>query len=142
MAIQPHWSALYARACRPLMPDRGDLAPPGSREVATVQFAIRCLPRVPVDSEELEHWLEEKLAELRRQVPEGTIRLSRLTDALPSTEVSIGWLVEFDLPDDRSLLASGRLAPMLRDLRLLGFQPTLLAPHVQPRANGTWEDSG
>lgn len=93
-----------------------------------VQFAIRCLPRVPVASEELEHWLEQELEELRLQTPQGTIRLSRLTEALPTTEVGIGWLIEFDLPEDQCLFGSGRLASVLRDLRLLGFQPTLLAP--------------
>ena len=64
------------------------------------QFAIRCLPRVPVAGEELERWLERELEELRDDIPQGTIRV--------------------------------RLASMLRDLRLLGFQPTLLAPSSAP----------
>jgi hypothetical protein len=91
------------------------------------QFAIRCLPRVPVANKDLEHWLEQELGELRRHIPQGIIRLSRLTQPLPSTDVGIGWLIEFDLRDDQSLLEGGRLASLLRDLRLLGFQPTLLA---------------
>jgi hypothetical protein len=93
-----------------------------------VQFAIRCLPRVPVATEELEHWLEQELEELRLEAPGGTIRLSRLTQELPSAEVGIGWLIELELRDDQPLLKSSGLSRMLRDLRLLGLQPTLLVP--------------
>jgi len=96
------------------------------------QFAIRCLPRVPVAGEELERWLERELEELRHDMPLGTIRLSRLTEPLPTTDVEIGWLIEFDLPPDQSQDDRVRLASMLRDLRLLGFQPTLLAPPNGP----------
>ena len=97
------------------------------------QFAIRCLPRVPVASEELERWLERELEELRDDIPQGTIRLSRLTEPLPTTDVEIGWLIEFDLPRDSQPQPDRvRLASMLRDLRLLGFQPTLLAPSSAP----------
>jgi hypothetical protein len=102
------------------------------------QFAIRCLPRVPVAAEELERWLERELEEVRQDIPQGTIRLSRLTEPLPTTDVDIGWLIEFDLRADQSQHGRGRLASMLRDLRLLGFQPTLLAP---PNAPGL-ESSG
>jgi hypothetical protein len=96
------------------------------------QFAIRCLPRVPVAGEELERWLERELEELRHDIPQGTIRLSRLTEPLPTTDVDIGWLIEFDLPRDQSQHDRVRLASMLRDLRLLGFQPTVLAPSDAP----------
>ncbi len=100
-----------------------------------VQLAIRCLPRVPVATEDLEHWLQEELSELRSHVPEGTIRLSRLIQDLPSLEVGIGWLIELDLPGDEPLLGSERLASVLRDLRLLGLQPTLLvSPDVSGRS--------
>src|SRR5687768_15641581 len=128
MAIQPRWSARYAPACRPSMRSNGDLTRPRGRGVATAQFAIRCAPRVPVDSEDLEHRLEQELEGLRRESPQGTIRLSRLTQALPTTDLSIGWLIEFDLPEDQHLFGLDRLEAVLRDLRLLGFQPTLLAP--------------
>jgi hypothetical protein len=97
------------------------------------QFAIRCLPRVPVEGEELERWLERELEELRHDIPHGTIRLSRLTEPLPTTEVGIGWLIEFDQPEHQSQLDRCRLASVFRDLRLLGFQPTLLAPPDGPR---------
>jgi hypothetical protein len=96
------------------------------------QFAIRCLPRVPVAGEELERWLALELEELRHDIPQGTIRLSRLTEPLPTTDVDIGWLIEFDLPRDQSQHHRVRLASMLRDLRLLGFQPTMLAPPNAP----------
>jgi hypothetical protein len=96
------------------------------------QFAIRCLPRVPVAGEELERWLERELEELRHDIPQGTIRLSRLTEPLPTTDVEIGWLIELDLPRDQPQHDRVRLASMLRDLRLLGFQPTLLAPSSAP----------
>jgi hypothetical protein len=98
-----------------------------------VQFAIRCLPRVPVATEDLEHWLEQELQELRCRAPEGTIRLSRLTQELPTSEIGIGWLIEVELREDQPLLGWDRLASVLRDLRLLGLQPTLLIP---PAASG------
>jgi hypothetical protein len=95
---------------------------------AMVQFAIRCLPRAPLASEDLERWLDGELKELRRVAPQGTIRLSRLTQELPTSEVGIGWLLELELPEDDPLLGWDRLASVLRDLRLLGLQPTLLVP--------------
>jgi hypothetical protein len=105
-----------------------------------VQLAIRCLPRVPVATEELERWLETELEELRVRAPEGTIRLSRLTQELSSVEVSIGWLIELELPEDQSVLDREPLGPRLSHLRLLGLQPTLLVPgqaSVLPGARAT-----
>ena len=93
-----------------------------------VKFTIRCHPRVPVSAGELEQWLEQEVDGIRAQVPEGIIRLSRLTQELPSTEVSIGWLLELELPDEDPVLTHDRLAEALRDMRLLGLQATLLAP--------------
>src|SRR5215204_6099993 len=95
---------------------------------AMAQFAIRCLPRVPVAAEELERWLERELEQLRDDIPRGTIRLSCLTEPLPTADVDIGWLIEFDLPADQSQHDRGRLTSILKNLQLLGFQPTLLAP--------------
>lgn len=90
-----------------------------------VQLAIRCQPRVPVSAEELEGWLEQQTANLRLEAPHGTIRLSRLTQGLPS---AIGWLLELELAEEEPLLAGDRLADALRDMRLLGLEPTLLVP--------------
>jgi hypothetical protein len=95
-----------------------------------VQLAIRCHPRVPVSADELEHWLEQQVHDLRFEAPRATVRLSRLTQGGPGTDLEIGWLVELELTEDEPLLAGDRLAEALRDMRLLGLQPTLLAPRV------------
>jgi hypothetical protein len=93
-----------------------------------VQLAIRCHPRVPVSADELEHWLEQQVHDLRVEAPQATVRLSRLTQGAPGTDLEIGWLVELELAEDEPLLAGHRLADALRDMRLLGLQPTLLTP--------------
>jgi hypothetical protein len=93
-----------------------------------VQITIRCHPRVPISSDELERWLEQQVKGLRAQSPQGTIRLSRLTQGLPSSEVDIGWLLELELPEEDALLERNHLAEVLRDMKLLGLQPTLLVP--------------
>jgi hypothetical protein len=93
-----------------------------------VQLAIRCQPVVPVAADELEQWLEQEMRDLRADAPAGIIRLSRLTQGL-TADCDIGWLVELELPVDEPLL-KGRLDEALRDMRLLGLQPTLLAPNA------------
>jgi hypothetical protein len=93
-----------------------------------VQLAIRCHPRVPVSADELEHWLEQQVHDLRSEAPRATVRLSRLTQGGPSADLEIGWLVELELAEDEPLLAGHRLADALRDMRMLGLQPTVLAP--------------
>jgi hypothetical protein len=90
------------------------------------QIAIRCHPCVPASRAELYDWLEEQVGDLRAYAPEGTIRLSSLTQARPTGELDIGWLVELDLPDGESFLCGARCAALLRDLQLLGLQPTVL----------------
>jgi hypothetical protein len=101
-----------------------------------VQFAIRCHPCLPVAADELEGWLEQQVDELRIQAPHATVRLSRLTQSRPNAELLVGWLVELDLADGEPLLDGHRLADALRDMRLLGLQPTLLAPR-DASTNGT-----
>ena len=100
-----------------------------------VRLAIRCHPCVPVPRDELEGWLERHLDELRAAAPHATLRLSRLTQggprAEPRAELGIGWLLELELQEGEPLLAGTRLGDSLRDMRLLGLQPTLLAPHEQ-----------
>jgi hypothetical protein len=93
-----------------------------------VQIAIRCHPRVPVPADELEGWLERQVQQLRAEAPHATVRLSRLTQGGPSVDLDIGWLVELELGEGEPLLAENRLADALRDMRLLGLQPTLLVP--------------
>jgi hypothetical protein len=93
-----------------------------------VQLTIRCHPRVPVSADELELWLEQQVHELRAEAPQAIVRLSRLTQGGPSADLEIGWLVELELAEGEPLLAGDRLADALRDMRLLGLQPTLMAP--------------
>ena len=101
-----------------------------------VQLAIRCHPRVPVSADELEHWLARQVDDLRAEAPQATVRLSRLTQGAPGADLEIGWLVELELAEDEPPLAGRRLADALRDMRLLGLQPTLLAP-CDAWTNGT-----
>jgi hypothetical protein len=107
----------------------------GLDDCCMVQLAIRCHPRVPVSADELEHWLEQQVHDLRAEAPQATVRLSRLTQGAPGADLEIGWLVELELAEDEPLLAGHRLADALRDMRLLGLQPTLLAPR-DARTNG------
>jgi hypothetical protein len=94
-----------------------------------VQLAIRCRPCAPVSLDELEGWLKQHVDELRAAAPGAILRLSRLTQGGPGTDLEIGWLVELELADGEPLLGGARLADTLRDMRLLGLQPTLLGPH-------------
>ena len=93
-----------------------------------VQLAIRCHPCAPVSADELEVWLEQQVCELRAEAPQATVRLSRLTHGGPSSDLQIGWLIEMELAEGEPLLGGQRLAESLRDMRLLGLQPTLLGP--------------
>jgi hypothetical protein len=93
-----------------------------------VQLAIRCHPCVSVSADELDRWLEQQVRELRAEAPHGTVRLSRLTEGRPGADLELGWLVELELAEEEPLLAGDRLADALRDMRLLGLRPTLLAP--------------
>jgi hypothetical protein len=90
------------------------------------QLAIRCHPCASVPADELEAWLEGQVALLRAAAPHGAFRLSRLTQGGPSTDLNIGWLLEVELADGEPLLRGQLLADSLRDMRLLGLQPTLL----------------
>jgi hypothetical protein len=89
------------------------------------QLVIRCQPRVPVSPDELEGWLELEVKDIRAQAPQATVRLSRLTQGGCDSQLDIGWLIELELDQDAPLLAGDRLAQALRDMRLLGLQPTL-----------------
>jgi hypothetical protein len=93
-----------------------------------VQLAIRCHPCVPVEADDLEVWLAREVEDLRAAAPRATVRLSRLTQSRPDTDLDVGWLVELELEEGEPLLAGPRLADALRDMRLLGLGPTLLAP--------------
>jgi hypothetical protein len=102
-----------------------------AHDLVMTQFAIRCHPSVPVPTGELEEWLEQQVHALRADAPHGTVRLSRLTQGLPTSgDVSIGWLLEFELSEAEQAVTQMHVLEALRDMRLLGFQPTLLAPTI------------
>jgi hypothetical protein len=95
------------------------------------KVTILCHPVTPVAPAELEDWLELQLDQLRSSAPV-IVRMSRLTQALPNSEVAAGWLVEVELTDDSHPLdrdeLSGALADVFNDMRFLGMQPMLLFP--------------
>jgi hypothetical protein len=88
-----------------------------------VQLAIRCQPIAPISADELQGWLVLEMHELRAAVPRATVRLSRLTQEAPNADHEIGWLVELEVAEGED-----RLADALRDMRLLGLEPSLLVP--------------
>ena len=97
-----------------------------------VQFAIRGHPFAPVAVEELEGWLQQQVEDLRACWPQASVRLSRLTQGRPGRELDIGWLLELGFPDAQARMARDHLADVLRDMRLLGLQATVLAPQELP----------
>lgn len=110
---------------------------PGVDDWRMVQLAIRCHPCVPVSARELERWLQREVAELRAAAPRATVRMSRLTQGRRDAGLDAGWLVELELNEGEPLLAGDRLPEVLSDMRLLGIQPTLLAPRDLVRNGGT-----
>jgi hypothetical protein len=101
-----------------------------------VQLAIRCHPCVPVSASELERWLEREVDDIRAAAPRATVRMSRLTQGRRDSGLDNGWLVELELSDGEPLLSGDRLFQTLRDMRLLGLQPTLLEPRDAPTNGG------
>jgi hypothetical protein len=89
------------------------------------QLAIRCHPFTPVATEEVEAWLEAEVERLREQAPHATLRLLRLAQTLPTGDADVGWLIEIDPAGGEPPLDHDGLARIVRDLRLLGLQPTL-----------------
>lgn len=97
-----------------------------------IQLAIRCHSCVPVEAVELEDWFADQVDALREANPAAAIRLTRLTQKLPDSEVDAGWLLELEVPEE-SLLAgtdsvAEDLADIFRDMRFLGLEPRVLAP--------------
>jgi hypothetical protein len=93
-----------------------------------VQLAIRCQPIAPISADELQGWLVLEMHELRAAVPRATVRLSRLTQEAPNADHELGWLVELEVAEGEPPLGEDRLADALRDMRLLGLEPSLLVP--------------
>lgn len=90
------------------------------------QIAIRCRPSAPVATEELERWLAREVSRLRESAPGAGLRLLRLTQAVPTADIEVGWLVELDAADGDPPLDERGLEAMLRDMRLLGLRPIVL----------------
>jgi hypothetical protein len=100
-----------------------------------MQVAIRCHPCAPVATDEVEHWLWSELDRLRSQAPEAILRILRLTQPAPTGRLDVGWLVEVEVAEGDALNEEHGLDEVLRDMRLLGLQPTVLhtkgtAPHT------------
>jgi hypothetical protein len=96
------------------------------------RLTILCHPSTPVAPAELEHWLEPQVELLRSSAPV-IVRMSRLIQSLPSSQVAGGLLIEVELTDEAHPVDHDQLADVLveviRDMRLLGMQPLLLFPH-------------
>jgi hypothetical protein len=97
-----------------------------------LQLTIRSHPIVPVDAPDLEEWLEHQVDRLRGTAPQATIRLARLTQHLPNAHVDVGWLLELEVSDSDRNAVEQQLREVLTDMRLLGFEPTVLAPREDP----------
>jgi hypothetical protein len=97
------------------------------------KITIRCHPSIPVDLADLEEWLELQVEKLRARTG-GIVRLARLTQQLPSAEKHVGWLLELEFPESLEVHAEAQLREVLTDMRLLGFQPTVLSPVTRTSA--------
>jgi hypothetical protein len=95
---------------------------------------IRCRSCTPASTVELTDWLEDKVAQLRSDVPRLLVRLTRLVQDLPVASVDDGWLIELQLEGEQKDEPSGplmaSLEEILRDMRILGLDPVLLAPRT------------
>jgi hypothetical protein len=107
-----------------------------AHEEPIVKLTIRCHPGVPVEPDELEGWLTAQVRELRAGAPRAIIRLSRLTQHFAG-DAAIGWLLELEMPEGSPLLGEGRLTNTMADMRLLGIEPTALAPIDSPNGIGS-----
>jgi hypothetical protein len=89
--------------------------------------AIRCHAYAPVAHDELEGWLAREVDEIRAAAPDATVRFMRLSQARSADRVAVGWLIELEGIHGEVALTDLQLDAVLRDMRLLGLQPTLLA---------------
>jgi hypothetical protein len=95
-------------------------------------LAIRGRSCTPASTAELTDWLHGRVEELRAEAPDVLIRLSRLAQDLPDATIDDGWLIELELPRDQSQADADSVRSLiketLRDMRILGLSPTVLAP--------------
>jgi hypothetical protein len=89
------------------------------------QIAIRCHPYAPVDTEDVQRWLTDEVGHLRERAPNSAIRLLRLSQPGPENEIEVGWQIELN-GNGEPPVDEAALREVLRDLRLLGLQPTVL----------------
>jgi hypothetical protein len=114
------------------------MAPPADRwDIGPMScLTVRCRSCTPTSAGELTEWLEDKIAELREGTPGLLVRFTRLVQDLPGTTADDGWLIELELPGEREdgpfTLLMSSLRDTLRDMRVLGFDPTLLVPVSLP----------
>ena len=91
------------------------------------QIIIRCHPYAPIDAEDVQRWLTDELSRLRDGAPNTAIRLLRLSQPGPESEIEVGWQIELSgNGDGEPPVEDGVLREVLRDLRLLGLQPAVL----------------
>lgn len=90
------------------------------------RLAIRCTPCAPVATAEVEEWLAQEVDRVRASAPHAVLRLLRLTQSVPTGDIGIGWLLEIDSTYGDEPLDEEGLGSVLRDMRLLGLQPTVL----------------
>lgn len=100
------------------------------------QLSIRCHLCSPVITAEVDEWLREEVERLRENAPHAALRVLRLSEALPAGKIDAGWLIEVDAAGGEPPLDADGLTHVVRDLRMLGLQPTVL----HPAERGTLED--
>lgn len=91
------------------------------------QIIIRCHPYALIDAEDVQRWLTNELSRLRDGAPNTAIRLLRLSQPGPESEIEVGWQIELSGNGEGEPPVEDRvLGEVLRDLRLLGLRPALL----------------
>lgn len=132
--------AIAARCALAPIPDRTSRDDHGLMD----RFAIRCHPCSPISAGEVDTWLGVQVDGLRAASAGATLRLFHLTQTLPTGETELGWLIEVDAAGGAAPLDQDQLERLLRDMRLLGLQPTVLRPtasvvsaHHESTANGS-----
>jgi hypothetical protein len=92
------------------------------------ELAIRCRAPDQESAVRFEQRLGQKRASSPILMTDGTVRVSRLVPALVTVRAGAGWLLEFVLRQEESLLDWQCLAATITDLRLLGLEPTIMVP--------------
>ncbi len=91
------------------------------------QIAIRCRPCSRVAPAEMERWLNEEVTRIYDGVPEMTGCLWRLSREGIDDETGVGWQIELCMASSASPFDHKGLTELLRDLRLVGVEPSVLS---------------